>query len=312
MKKTFFSGLFITLLLIYADAKAATIIQPHDGDTYFVGQKLTVELQTSQDENIDKVFIISKSFDWEMISSPPYKYETTINKPVDGQEKIGIRIIFKDDTSTILSTYIYVKLPNDLELKGIVLGKELSVVTITPSKNYQYEIKADGVFSNGKQYPINSYSQTSYKSLDESIVKVDSAGVMTGIYPGETNVIVSAGNISKTLKVIVDYEIDPVKGITAIASEKYNEVKWDKSPYEGDVVSGYKVYRSEGELGKYGVDKIMIGNVSTGISSFVDTQITAGVKYYYSVEAFSQKYNSGSSMKGLWILPSASPPPAIQ
>lgn len=295
--------IMFAIITMNNDASALTIIKPNEGDTYLVGQTLTIELQALPEEDIEQISILTKDFEGAVLYNPPFKYEVVINKPVKGQENIGIMALLKNGRPILLKTYIYAKLPSDLEIRDIEIEKELTVVFMTPSTNQKRKIYANGLFTDGTKHPLNTYSQTIYQSLDETIAKVDSNGAITGVYPGKTEIMVTAGNITKPAKVLVEYEIDPIKGITVVASDHSNEIKWEKSPYEGEVVSGYRIYRSKN---RKGLRRIVIGNVSSGVSSFVDTQIEAGVKYYYSVEAFSQKYNTGSDMEQ-WISPTAVP-----
>lgn len=284
-------------LMICSSALAMSIIKPQKGDTYLVGQTLTVELQALPEEDVEQILINTNHFGGAAISSSPFKYDFKLDAPVDGQEAIGAVAILKNGETVLLSTYIYVKLPADIEVKDIDLERNLLVVTIKPNKARSRIINAFGIESNGNKYPLKFYSQAQYQSLNEAIATVDLNGVISGVSPGETKVIVSAGNISKEVKVFVEYRIDPIKGITVTALDKANEVKWEKSPYEGEIVSEYRVYKSRS---KYGSNKKLIGTVTLGTSSFTDTQPASGADYYYSVQAYSLKYRSGSDMEQ-WV-----------
>lgn len=297
----------LCILLIANNVLALSIIKPQKGDTYLVGQTLTIELQALPEEDVEQLIINTNHFDGAVITSAPFKHDFRLDQPVDGQEKIGIVGVLKNGKTILLSTYIYVKLPADIDVKDILFEENSIVVIMTPIESSTDAILANGIFSDGSTYPLSSYSQTKYQSIDESIAKVDSNGVVTGVYPGRTTVKVTAGNITKEIKVKVIYKLDPIKGITVTTLEKSNEIKWEKSPYEGEIVSDYRIYRSKDYEG---VGKVLIGTVPAGTTAFTDTKPVAGVKYYYSVQTFSQKFNAGSSMKGLWVVPVAGLPPA--
>lgn len=300
MRVIVITSIAIFFLIMNCSAFALSIIKPQKGDTYLVGQTLTVELQPLPDESVEQIILTTKHFSGAAFNNTPFRYVVKLDKPVDGEEPIGVVAELKNGKTILLTTYIYVKLPADVEVKGIILESDLLTVTIRPDTNRSRSIRAYGIESSGKKYPIKHFSQVNYQSLNEAIATVDSNGVIKGVYPGKTKVIVSSGNVFKEVKVFVEYEIDPLKGITATPVDKSNEIKWERSPYEGDVVSLYRIYRSESE---YGLDKEIIGTVAPGTYTFTDTQQAAGVKYYYSVQAFSQKYNTGSSMKNLWFTP---------
>lgn len=288
----------ISLLMVVDNALALSIIKPQKGDTYFVGQTLTVELQPLTEEDVEQIIISTNHFSGTAINDAPFRYDVKLNEPVNGQETIGIVGVFKNGKTILLTTYIYVKLPDDIEVKDVMLEKDLMIVYMMPSDVDQDSIRAEGIFSDGSQYSLSTYSKVRYESLDESIAKVDPNGVVTGTFPGKTSIKVIAGNITKEMKVKVIYKLDSIKGITVTALDKSNDIKWEKSPYEGGIVSDYKVYRSDN---KYGFDKEIIGTVAPGTYTFIDTKPVAGVQYY-SVEAFSQKYNAGSDMES-WVAP---------
>jgi|SRR6185369_3482746 len=293
----------VCFLIISCNAFALSVITPRKGDTYLVGQTLTVELQPLPDESVEQIILSTEHFSGAAIKNAPFRYVVKLDEPVDGEEPIGVVGELKDGKTILLTTYIYVKLPVDIEVKDIILEGDLLVATIRPDVNQSRSIYAHGVESSGKKYPLKFFSQVNYQSLNEAIAKVDANGIMTGVFPGETKVIVSAGNVSKQIKVFVEYEIDPVKGIMVAGQKKFNVIKWEKSPYEGDVVTGYNIYKSKDNDG---VGKKLIATVPIGITSYVDDKFEAGTDYYYSifysVEAFSQKYKTGSDME-VWVTP---------
>jgi len=294
----------ICFLIINCSAFALSIIKPQKGDTYFVGQTLTVELQPLPDESVEQIILSTKHFSGAAFKNVPFRYVVKLDEPVDGEEPIGVVGELKNGKTILLTTYIYVKLPNELKIKDVILEDELAIAYMSPSGNSDDKIRANGLFSDGKSYPLNFYSQTKYSSLNESIAKVDSAGVITGVSPGKTKIIITAGSVTKEIEAKVIYKIDPVKGISVVGQKKSNVIKWEKSPYEGDAVTGYNIYKCEN---KYGMGKKLVATVPIGVTSYVDDKFEAGTDYYYSifysVQAFSQRYNTGSSMKHLWISP---------
>lgn len=290
--------IFVMLMMV-DNALALSIVKPLKGDTYLVGQTLTVELQSLPDEDVERIIISTNDFSGAAINNAPFRYDVKLDKPVEGKESIGIVGELKNGKTILLATYIYVKLPLDVEVKDILLDDNIAIAYMSPVKNRTGKIKADGLSIDGTEFSLNSYTQTKYQSLNETIATVDSRGVITPVFPGETKVIVSAGNISKEVKVYVDYKLDSLKGITATALDKANEIKWEKSPYEGEIVSEYRIFRSK----EYeGMGKVMVGAVPVGTASFIDTKLVSGEQYYYSVEAYSQKFKTGSDME-LWVVP---------
>lgn len=294
----------VCVLIISCSAFALSIITPKKGDTYLVGQTLTIELQPLPDESVEQIILSTNHFSGAAIKNAPFRYVVKLDEPVDGEEPIGVVAELKNGKTILLSTYIYVKLPVDVEVKDIILERDLLTATIRPDKIRSRSIDADGVDPSGKKYPLKYFSQVKYQSLNNKIATVDSNGIITGVFPGETKVIVSAGNVSKEIKVFVKYEIDPVKGITVTGQKKSNVIKWEKSPHEGDVVTGYNIYKSEDNDG---MGKKLIATVPIGVTSYIDDKFKEGIDYYYSifysVQAFSRRYNTGSSMKHLWISP---------
>ncbi len=103
------------------------------------------------------------------------------------------------------STVIYIRADNDT----------LTINVSVYIKDYDIYLAEDEISLNiGETYQILAYTDGSYNlsflSEDESICLVSSTGLITALSSGSTNILLSSGDITKTIKVIVSKEVEDI------------------------------------------------------------------------------------------------------
>jgi len=140
------------------------------------------------------------------------------------------------------------------------------------------------------QLPFGSLDKgLTWKSEDESIVKVDNNGIVTGVGFGEAEITVTSnyGNVSSSCKVNVLIS-SPQNFELKNASYKSIIIKWDKV----DNAKGYVLYKM-----KNGDEKFLrYKEFDADETEFLDKEITPGEKYYYKIMTLAKNDDYDSDM----------------
>ena len=144
---------------------------------------------------------------------------------------------------------------------------------------------------------INSVSEAYKNSSTENYFNVDFD--MSSIGEGQYKLKFILTDISnKSDEVEVTYNIDAqapgkIKDVVAVSEQKKIILSW-KTGTEADV-SGYNVYRSLSEYENYKLIASVSGRDNT---TYTDTNVVLGTKYYYKISAYD-KYNQEGEMSSV-------------
>ena len=133
------------------------------------------------------------------------------------------------------------------------------------------------------QIPYGSIDKgVTWKSADEKIATVDNDGVIRGVSYGKVKLTATTNYGSATAECQVDVLIPTAENLRIVNdSEKCITLRWDAVP-DAD---GYIVYRSgspEEEPAEY-------QRLKGDATSFSDTQVEPGERYYYSIVTLADK-----------------------
>ena len=125
-------------------------------------------------------------------------------------------------------------------------------------------------------------------SSDTSVAKVSSTGLVTGVKPGKTKIMVYNNNITASCTVTVSPKKTTLSSVSLTSAGKA-KLKWKKQ----SGVTGYQVYRATSENGKYKKVKTIKGASKVTVTLPANTGSKA---YYYKVRAY--KTISGKNVYG--------------
>ena len=140
------------------------------------------------------------------------------------------------------------------------------------------------------QLPFGSKDEgLTWKSEDESVVKVDENGIITGIGFGETNIVVTSnyGKVSASCKVNV---LIPTAQNFRLKNKSYNKISMSWQKVEN--AKGYVLYRL-----KEGDEKFLkYKEFKSDETDFTDKDIIPGEKYYYKLMTLAKNDDYNSDM----------------
>lgn len=92
--------------------------------------------------------------------------------------------------------------PEDLEM-GVCRELQISQDEITLDK------EGAKFFLSAATVPAYTTDELVYESLDETVATVGANGMITAVAPGETEILVTCGDVSEVCKVVCAFEVDP-------------------------------------------------------------------------------------------------------
>lgn len=126
--------------------------------------------------------------------------------------------------------------------------------------------------------PVNAMDDrtVTWTSSDKSVVTVDPDGTIRTKGVGTATITAIAGG-DKTASCIIEVKLSIPSSLKTVSSD-YNKIKITWGTVSG--ASGYQIYRAESETGSYKKIK------ETTATTYTDSGLTTGKKYYYKVRAF--------------------------
>jgi Purple acid Phosphatase, N-terminal domain len=174
---------------------ALQITSPLDGTVVAPGQILTVVAEPSQGTIFAQVIIIGQNpigFS-EVKTAPPFNFSLVIPADISpGRYRLIASGVFSPGLG-VESTPITIIVEKSDSIVG--LRVEPSTVNFS-SKGDQMPLRVIGVFSDGTTLDISHSSQTAYSSVDARVATVDNSGIVMGVGPGITRIIVTYGTES--------------------------------------------------------------------------------------------------------------------
>ncbi len=198
-----FALLFCTFLLA-SDSVCAQqtimIVSPVTGTRVAPGQTLTVQVSTSPQVSFSAVQLIGENIGvTSPKSSQPYSFALVMPNDIIGLKKLTALGVLSPENA-VFSPSIVVDLESNANAIGLSVnftqirfrhtGQELSLV-----------VRCD--FDDGSNFDITKSSLISYSVADNSVASVDSAGLVTAVGPGSTNVTARYGNQAAQVQIFV-------------------------------------------------------------------------------------------------------------
>jgi hypothetical protein len=204
--------IMVNLLFIYQSASALTITSPKENEIVYAGSQMTVIAKPDAGEEW-----ISVSLGIDPMTYNPFtkEYKITVLVPKDYSGYYDNLFVFaadRNNKSIQLRRTIFVKLPPNVTLQGIVAGNNSGGKSVLPLgskavdiENYETEqLSVHGQYSDDVTREItSSASGTTYTSSNEKVVTVSSEGKVTAHEIGEANITVRNGKYNETIKVKV-------------------------------------------------------------------------------------------------------------
>lgn len=103
--------------------------------------------------------------------------------------------------------------PEDLSCTGLTLSQSELVLDELGSH----------VFLTALPSPLGCEDEVTFFSLDETIATVDEDGMITAVAPGETEILVTCGEVSETCVIICDFEAEVPEEETPVEEEEPEE-----------------------------------------------------------------------------------------
>ncbi len=198
----FFALTFVTAVVHLRGQVTLRIMQPASGTRVAPGQSVEVEVVVSGG-TVTSVGILAPGYlkGDSVLKSPPYRFSFTVAPPT--QIHVGINSIgamgFTKSTQVLAKTDIDVERP-DLPEKISVDHSEIELEV-----GAQIPLSVDGRYPDGSIVDLSQSTLTKYEPRTAGVVSVTSDGVVIGVAPGSTKIVVRHGDARS----IVDVTITP-------------------------------------------------------------------------------------------------------
>jgi hypothetical protein len=195
----FFALALITSLNLWGQV-ALRITQPANGTRVVPGQSVDVEVVVSGG-TVTSVGILAPGYlkGDSVLNSPPYKFSFTVAPPP--QIRLGINGIgamgFTNSTQVLANTDIDIERP-DLPEKISVDSSRIEIEV-----GSQIPIGVYGTYSDGSIIHLSRSTLTHYDPQAAGVVSVTADGVVIGIAPGSTKIVVRHGDARSTVDVTI-------------------------------------------------------------------------------------------------------------
>jgi hypothetical protein len=175
------------------------IISPANGTRVAPGQSVDVEVVASGG-TLRSVGILAPGYlkGDSVLRSPPYRFSFTVAPP---QIQLGINSIgamgFANSTQILAKTDIDIERP---DLPGKI---SLGHFEIEMEVGAQMPIEVEGTYSDGSIAVLSQSTLTKYEPLAAGVVSVTPDGVVIGIAPGSTKIVVRHGDARSSVDVTI-------------------------------------------------------------------------------------------------------------
>jgi len=202
-------------ILISKNAWSLSITSPQEGAEVYAGAKLQVIVKPAPGEKWEKVILGIFPMSYNPLTNQ-YKEDIEIPKNASGYISFDVLAVDKSGNEIELKRTLFVKLPLNVVLKGIVAGNDSGGPTVYLEKmppgskpvdieNYENEqLSVHGQYSdNVNRTMTTSSSGTTYTSSNENIATVSPEGKVTAQGLGTATITVRNGKYNATVKVVV-------------------------------------------------------------------------------------------------------------
>ena len=183
------------------------IDSPSEGTIFAPGDSLSVEVSVAPGVDFSRgLFVFGEVGSSQPLFIPPFVFSDLLVPETMSIGSIEIFAIgFLDDGSLVASDPIGLlveRIDSPISLMAQPSRLEFDVV------GQQQHLLVTGKFSDNKEITLNKSQKTTYLSEDPSVAMVNSSGLVTGVGPGSTSVVVNHGNFSKTISVSVSGSVE--------------------------------------------------------------------------------------------------------
>lgn len=285
-------SIIIIILFIAVNSHSATLVRPVEGTIYKSGESFFVSVDVDQNEQIKMIWLYTlHSKNSVILNAPPFEATFKADDKYIGDDTVVAALKYTNNDLKDMQKNIRIILPDGVTLKEITYYKSDEAIIDTDSTETFHSLY--GKYSDGieRKLPNIANPVLEFFSDDPLIVEVDNTGKMYSRKLGQTFITVKSGDVSSKLPVKVFVTLEPPKNFKAVATQTEIQLTWELSPNDPKWVTGYKVHRTERTDGILGE---VIGTVTNGTTSFVDTSALPGKSYVYTVQAVSSTLNDSS------------------
>jgi hypothetical protein len=193
-------GLIVLIASPTSLCQQLAITNPVKGTVVTPGHTITIEVSVAKDAVFTGIQVLGQDFGiTEVESSPPYLFKLTVPNQVIGPRSItALGIVSREQGAFSSSLMVDSETTATISLLTVNLAH---IAFHYPGQ--EIPLNVAGTFDDGTELDITRSSLTSYTSADTAVAMVDPNGVVTATGSGATTILVSYGNQSALIQVLV-------------------------------------------------------------------------------------------------------------